>query len=218
MYKRQEDSFGLLGLASAGAIISTLVLGLFIDTFNLGSGGVIEPIEKSIFQTLLAEALNVGLSFMPIILIFAVIQIFKFRFNRKASLRIIKGMVYSFIGLTLFMTGVNGGFMAVGREVGTYLNLNVPDFVVFIVGFILGMLVILAEPAVYVLTRQIEDVTSGSIKRFMVVKMCIRDSRISWRGIWCQVKVLGVIIRRMVRRLPCDRSAEMNRMKATRCV
>lgn len=165
----EEDSFGLLGLASAGAIISTLVLGLFIDTFNLGSGGVIEPIEKSIFQTLLAEALNVGLSFMPIILIFAVIQIFKFRFNRKASLRIIKGMVYSFIGLTLFMTGVNGGFMAVGREVGTYLNLNVPDFVVFIVGFILGMLVILAEPAVYVLTRQIEDVTSGSIKRFMVV-------------------------------------------------
>ena len=107
------------------------MLGLFIDTFNLGSGGVIEPIEKSIFQTLLAEALNVGLSFMPIILIFVVIQIFKFRFNRKASLRIIKGMVYSFIGLTLFMTGVNGGFMAVGREVGTYLNLNVP-IVVFI--------------------------------------------------------------------------------------
>jgi|CZCB01.1.fsa_nt_gi hypothetical protein len=165
----EEDSFGLLGIASAGAIISTLVLGLFINTHNLDGGGVITHEDVSFFPVLLTQLKNVAIAMIPIVVVFIAAQFFKIKFNRKANLLIAKGLIYAFIGLTIFMTGVNGGFMAIGREVGTNLNLSVPDFAVFVIGFILGMLVILAEPAVYVLTRQIEDVTSGSIKRFIVL-------------------------------------------------
>jgi hypothetical protein len=78
-------------------------------------------------------------------------------------------MQFSFVGLTLFLTGVNAGFMEVGRIVGYKLALRDSPFFVIAVGFVLGMVTILAEPAVHVLTNQIEDVTSGYIKRKFVL-------------------------------------------------
>lgn len=80
-----------------------------------------------------------------------------------------KGLLYTFIGLVLFLTGVNAGFMDVGSLVGYRLALLEQPWLVFLIGFILGLVVILAEPAVYVLTTQIENVTSGYVKRRIVL-------------------------------------------------
>ncbi|MFZ2743207.1 MAG: DUF1538 domain-containing protein, partial [Trichococcus flocculiformis] len=78
-------------------------------------------------------------------------------------------MAYLFVGLVLFLTGVNAGFMEVGRKLGMLIAGMDSSIPVLIVGFVLGVLVILAEPAVYVLTHQIEDVTTGYVKRGIVL-------------------------------------------------
>src|SRR5690606_5871010 len=75
---------------------------------------------------------------------------------------------YTYIGLSLFLTGVNAGFMEVGRIVAYRLGSLEHNWVLLIVGFVLGLIVVLAEPAVHVLTEQVEEVTSGYIKRQVI--------------------------------------------------
>lgn len=81
----------------------------------------------------------------------------------------LKGFLYAFIGLTIFLVGVNAGFMEVGSKLGNSLVLLDNKAYIIVIGFILGVVTILAEPAVYVLTHQIEDVTSGHINRKLVL-------------------------------------------------
>ncbi|MGB4377672.1 MAG: DUF1538 domain-containing protein, partial [bacterium] len=80
-----------------------------------------------------------------------------------------KGLLYTFIGLVLFLTGANAGFMDVGSIIGYSLTAGGNKLFVVIVGFVLGVVTVLAEPAVYVLTHQVEDVTSGYVKRRLVL-------------------------------------------------
>ena len=79
------------------------------------------------------------------------------------------GIIYLYIGLVLFLTGVNAGFMNIGRELGMIIGGMESKIPLLLIGFVLGLVVILAEPAVYVLTHQIEEVTNGSVKRSVVL-------------------------------------------------
>lgn len=89
--------------------------------------------------------------------------------KKKASSKILKGLLYSYIGLVLFLTGVNAGFMKIGSVVGYSVASLDKHWLLLLIGFILGLVVILAEPAVYILTDQIETVTSGHIKKNIVM-------------------------------------------------
>ena len=73
------------------------------------------------------------------------------------------GLLYCYIGLSLFMTGVNGGFMRVGRYIGAQLVLEYSPFLTILAGFFLGMLTVIAEPAVHVLTDSVQEYTGGSV-------------------------------------------------------
>jgi len=89
--------------------------------------------------------------------------------SKRTVIRISAGLAFTFAGLVLFMVGVNAGFMDVGAAVGySVASLDNKAYSV-IIGFVLGLVTILAEPAVYVLTHQIEDVTSGYVKRKAVM-------------------------------------------------
>jgi hypothetical protein len=92
-----------------------------------------------------------------------------FKMHKKSLYKIIKGVLYTFIGLVLFLVGVNMGFMDVGKAIGSEIVSGGNPPIVIIVGFVLGLVTILAEPAVYVLTHQIEDVTSGYVSRKSVI-------------------------------------------------
>lgn len=81
----------------------------------------------------------------------------------------LKGLLYTFIGLVLFLTGVNAGFMEVGTKIGYSVAALDNKLIVIGIGFLIGLVVVLAEPAVYVLTHQIEDVTSGYVRRPVVL-------------------------------------------------
>ncbi|MCI6033536.1 DUF1538 domain-containing protein [Fusobacterium varium] len=166
----EKDSFGLVAIASVGAIISVMILSIFSGTRNFSeklefniteSKSVIEPFIKNM-PILFKEGF---LTIFPLIIIFFFFQKFYFKMNKKNVIKMIKGFIYAFLGLFLFLVGVNTGFMDIGAIIGYTLASYDNKSYVIIIAFILGVVTILAEPAVYVLTHQIENVTSGYVKR-----------------------------------------------------
>lgn len=170
----EVDSFGMVAIASAGAIIAVMLMGILSKTDKLT--GSLLPADTSSLSIMgpFAEKLPVAaeevlLALLPVIVIFAIFQKVSFKLSQKAVRRIVTGIIFAFVGLVLFLTGVNGGFMEVGGLIGRKLALLENDAYLVSVGFILGLVTILAEPAVYVLTHQIEDVTSGYVRRSLVM-------------------------------------------------
>ena len=170
----EEDSFGLVGIMSTGAILGVLILNLFVKTdnvtgvltsHNINSDSLLGPFISEIpsiaFESLIA--------LLPLILMFIIFQKIKFRMKPQPFSKILLGFLYTYIGLVIFLVGANAGFMNVGNLIGQKLAEYDNKLLLVGIGFILGMFVILTEPAVYILTRQIEDVTSGYIKRKTVL-------------------------------------------------
>jgi hypothetical protein len=103
------------------------------------------------------------------IIIFLVLSLIPPKLSRRSFRKIVTGLIFVYIGLVLFLTGVHAGFMEVGSTVGAIVASSENKIFVVIIGFALGFVTIMAEPAVYVLTHQIEDVTSGYVKRRIVL-------------------------------------------------
>lgn len=170
----EKDSFGLVAIASTGAIISVMIMNIFSKTDKIaGSLDHHEVDSSSIFGPFLQKfpilASEVALALLPIIIIFFLFQKISFKMSRKSVRKIVIGLVFTFVGLVLFLVGVNAGFMDVGNTVGYNIAILDNKAYVVIVAFVLGFVTILAEPAVHVLTNQIEDVTSGYVKRKVVM-------------------------------------------------
>jgi len=170
----EKDSFGLVAIASAGAIISVMMMSVLTNSDKItGSLETDSSSSTSVFAPFIHKIPHVAgeifLALLPILVSFVFFQIVSFKLQKKAVAKIVKGLLYTFIGLTLFMSGVGAGFMEVGTVVGYEVASLGRPWLVVLVGFVLGLVVILAEPAVHVLTNQIEDVTSGYIKRSLVL-------------------------------------------------
>lgn len=170
----EKDSFGLVAITSTGAIIAVMIMSILSKQDKI-TGSLQESVHSS--GSLLAPfiyelpkiAFEIFVALLPVILIFLVFQRISFKISQKAYRKVLKGLVYTFIGLVFFLTGVNAGFMEVGSKIGYAIASLDNKFIIVALGFILGLVVILAEPAVYVLTHQIEDVTSGYVKRPVVL-------------------------------------------------
>jgi len=170
----EKDSFGLVGIASAGAIISVMLMSISSRPDKLtGSMEYKLPQESSIFRPFIEKLPTVVgeivLALLPIALLFLLFNFVSFKLSKRAFRKILKGLLYTFIGLVLFLLGVNAGFMDVGGIVGYKLALLENKAFLILIGFSLGLVTILAEPAVYVLTHQIEDVTGGYVPRKLVL-------------------------------------------------
>lgn len=171
--QREEDSFGLVGAASAGAIWPVMLMSLIMGLNNLEGAadaftpqtGIIAPIIN-IFPTIFKES---AIAILPIIILFFLFNLFWFKHPKEDTKIIFRGMLIAFVGLVLFLVGVNAGFMDIARVVGDTLARYDSKFLLPAVGFLIGLVVVLAEPAVYVLSTQVEDVTSGSIPRKLIL-------------------------------------------------
>ena len=170
----EKDSFGLVAITSTGAIISVMIMSIInkadkitgnIDPANIDSKSIIKPF----IHELPIMAFEILLALLPILLIFLIFQKTSFKLSKHQKARILMGLLYSFVGLVLLLTGVNAGFMQVGTIVGFEIAALNNSPLLIGIGFVLGLLTILAEPAVYVLTDQIENVTSGYVKRRTVL-------------------------------------------------
>lgn len=175
----EKDSFGLVAIASTGAIIAVMILNFISSTTEYAidieeSQAVTDSIIDPFIRILPDTIKECVLSLLPLLVILILLQHFVFRLHKKAYHKMLKGFAYSFVGLIIFFLGVNAGFMDVGTELGYVLAGYDNKAYVIIIAFILGFVTISAEPAVYVLTHQIEDVTSGYVKRITVlIPLCI---------------------------------------------
>ena len=154
--RSEDDSFGLVGLASAGPILAGLIMNLF------SKGGEMAIVEGASHSPLMSGFINSTFAIVPIALVFYVMNFLYFKIEKDELKSISLGMIYTYLGLLLFLTSVEGGFMDLARVMGEGLAHS--KFLPLI-GFVLGLLVVLAEPAVAVLAEQVEDVTGGSIPR-----------------------------------------------------
>ena len=170
----EEDSFGLVGIMSTGAPLGILILNQFIKTEHLeGVLELNEYVSGSLFGPFVADipkvALESFIALLPVVVILVIFQKLILRMQSKNYRKMIVGFIYTYIGLVIFLAGVHAGFMNLGGIIGRRLAAYDNKAILIGFGFLLGMLVILSEPAVYILTHQIESVTSGYIKRNTVL-------------------------------------------------
>lgn len=177
-----DDSFGLVALGSAGPIMAVMILGLFIDPSTLTAGTTETVVTADTFGGILMTFLSelpsfigqVALVLFPILAIFLVFQIFALKLPKKQVFKIIVGILFVFVGITLFFTGVNVGFLPVGTEIGSTVAGGEHSWLLVPICCIIGLVIVLAEPAVHVLTRQVETMTDGKISsKTILFCMCI---------------------------------------------
>lgn len=166
----EEDSFGLVALCSIGPVVAVLLLGLLYHSGDTGyTPAPIPEIRDSVelwscFSSGFPEYIKeIALSLLPIIIFFALFQIVSLRLKKKKLLRILIGILYTYIGLVLFLTGANVGFMPAGNYLGEIIAGLPYRFILIPIGMVIGFFIVKAEPAIYVLMEQVEEITSGAI-------------------------------------------------------
>ncbi len=170
--KRREsgdDSFGFVGLASIGPIAAVAIMGLFNSMDAPEQGAAAAADASSLLDAYLRQiphvARDITMALLPLLIIFVICQLTLLRLPGEQIKRMFLGMLYSWIGLVVFMVGVNGGFTPIGWSLGMRLGVLADGWALLPVGLLLGAVVVCAEPAVWVLTEQIEKLTGGSIRR-----------------------------------------------------
>ena len=164
-----EDSFGLVALCSIGPILAVMVLALIYP-----GAGVYTPVEIPdladsralwlLFQEALPEYVSeVAVCLAPIAVFFAVFQVISLRLSRKKILKIVVGILYTYVGLVLFLSGANVGFMPAASYLSRQIAALDQNWILIPIGMLMGWFIVQAEPAVYVLNKQVEEITSGAI-------------------------------------------------------
>lgn len=166
----ENDSFGLVALCSIGPILAVLLLGVLYNPGDTSyTASEIPQIADSaeLFYTFLSGfpkyIWEIAVSLLPIVLFFAVFQIFALRLKKRDLLKIVVGLTYTYVGLVLFLTGVNVGFMPAGNYLGQTLAGLEWNWIIIPIGVVIGYFIVRAEPAVYVLREQVEEITSGAV-------------------------------------------------------
>ena len=166
----KNDSFGLIGLCSIGPILSVLFLSLFYQGGN--SNYVVNEENFSLIKYFLIYIKEIFVALSPIVILFFIFQIFFLKMPRRSLAKIVISIGYTFTGLVLFLVGVNYGFSDVGGYLGNQIASKDYYWVLIPLGMIMGLLTILAEPAVYVLNKQVEEISSGLItKRSLTISL-----------------------------------------------
>lgn len=165
-----NDSFGLVSLCSIGPIITVLILGLFLKSDLTYTYNIAEEVTN--YSSLISNYLHeifpilkeVSMSLLPILGVFLLFSLITRKVKKKQFIKIMVGLPITLIGLTLFFIGVNVGYLPVAYLIG--INLFTKAKILLIpLGLIIGFVIVKAEPAVAVLTEQIEKITEGSIKK-----------------------------------------------------
>jgi len=175
--RSKENSFGLVALCSVGPVLAVLVLGIFsrnelsyaVPDYTVGS-----DIAAAFLHTAGHTCKEVALALGLIVVFFLICQAIFLRLPKKRLMRIAVGVGFTYVGLVMFLTGVNVGFMPIGYKLGVSMTENASPVFLVIFGLVVGVLTVLAEPAIHVLNVQVEEVTGGLVsKKSMMMGLCI---------------------------------------------
>ena len=172
----QENSFGMVALCSVGPVLAVLLLGIFSTndlTYAVPNYAVDPDVADAFLHTAAHTCKEVALALGLIVAFFLICQFAFLHLSVRRLLKIGVGVVFTYIGLVLFLTGVNVGFMPIGYKLG-YELANLNKWLLVGIGLLMGVLVVLAEPAIHVLNQQVEEVTGGYVsKKSMMMGLCI---------------------------------------------
>ena len=167
-----SDSFGLVALCSIGPILSVMILGICYtpdsaeySSVSLADIATTRDAAQEFIQAIPHYVEEVAVAMVPICLMFLLFQLATRRFKRMQLLRIVSGLIYTYLGLVLFLTGVNVGFMPAGQLIGATVASGDQPWLLIPIGMVMGYFIVAAEPAVHVLIKQVEEVSMGSISQ-----------------------------------------------------
>lgn len=165
-----DDSFGLVALCSVGPILAVMVLGMIYNpqdavytapaAFEVDNSRQLWMLFSLEIPTYMKE---ISISLMPIFLFFMVFQVLMLKLSRRKMIKILVGLAYTYVGLVLFLTGANVGFMPAGNYLGQVLAGQSHPEILIPIAMVIGYFIVKAEPAVYVLNKQVEEITDGAI-------------------------------------------------------
>ena len=180
----QTDSFGLVALCSIGPILAVMLLGFIYRGSADGTAAMVlsnyqDTVElgHNYIASLPAYLKEVVIALLPIVAFFLVFQVVSLRLRRLPFMRILVGLVWTCVGLVLFLTGVNVGFSSLGYILGERLAAPGLRYWLIPLAMLMGWFIINAEPAVHVLNKQVEELSAGAISaRAMGVSLSIAVS------------------------------------------
>lgn len=165
-----SDSFGLVALCSIGPILAVLFLGLIFEPVTGGGAAVTIPAiahSRELFGQFVLHGgqyvKEVALALGPVVFFYAVYQYFALKLSKQQKVKIAVGVLYTFLGLVVFLTGVNVGFMPAGTYLGELIVQLPYRWILVPLGMLIGYFIVAAEPAVHVLNKQVEEMTEGAI-------------------------------------------------------
>lgn len=198
-HKSNDDTFGIIGLASVGPILALAIYGLVLN----GQYNGVLPAEQiyapgaaaNVGEIIIGNLSGVALGLLPVIVVFLPFQFFLIKQPKKEFIEILLGTIVVFIGLLIFLSGIDYGFAFAGKYIGeVFLDTSRPEWfkwLLLIIGFILGAAITLSEPAVTVLGEQLEELTNGHIKK-MTIRMTLAIG-IGFASLLSMVKILTEI-------------------------
>lgn len=174
--KTDADSFGLVAFSSIGPILVVLILSIFLRREQLvytyespvSPDNVFAPFINALIGTN-GTLVKVAMSLGPILVLFLIYELIFIRLSARKLLSLFIGVVLVYVGLIFFLTAVDAGFLPIGKKMGEDIAGSGNKIILIIVGAVLGIVAVFAEPAVHVLTNQIETVSNGSVKKTAVL-------------------------------------------------
>lgn len=194
--KTNDDTFGIVGLASVGPILALFIYGMILNAQHGGTlppAGIYDPSATEGLSTIVFSNLReVLLALLPVILVFIPFQIFLIKLPKRRFFKMMFGTIVVFVGLLIFLSCIDFGFAFAGKYIGEiFLDPARPEWfrwILLLVGFVLGAAITLSEPAVTVLGEQLEELTSGHIKK-MTIRITLAIG-IGFASLIAMVKIL----------------------------
>ena len=166
----KADSFGLVGLCSIGPIASVLLLGAIYrtqpaqaETQTVAAITDTVLLGRDYLHAIPEYLKEVTVALLPIVVFFLIFQLVSLRLRKLPFLRVMVGILYTYLGLVLFLTGVNVGFSPLGYVLGAALTEGWRIWLLIPLAMLMGWFIINAEPAVHILNKQVEDLSAGAI-------------------------------------------------------
>ena len=180
----EADSFGLVALCSIGPILAVLILGFVYkgQPADIAASGVNEwadtlAISREYFSAVPHYMREVAVALLPILVFFVLFQRFALKLPKIPFLKILIGLLYTYAGLVIFLTGVNVGFSSLGTLLGQSLAESWKRYLLIPVAMLMGWFIVSAEPAVHVLNKQVEEISAGAVsERVMNISLSIAIS------------------------------------------
>lgn len=175
--KRDKDdgnSFGMVAFCTLGPVLAVMILGLIykIDVMPTVQAPTQVGIVMGLTQELIALSKDIAIALAPIVACFVLFQIFILKYPKSMLIRMGVGIIYTYVGLILFLLAINTGFLPIGRAIGSGIALKSYNYILIPIGFVLGAVIIIAEPAIHILATQVENLTGGAIsKKVLIVSL-----------------------------------------------